>query len=74
MAVEVELFADDDQGYLAWLDQNPDGHVLNCHKRPYPDYCDLSLCCGIKSSQINPTSKITDSRHALSVESSFCWD
>jgi hypothetical protein len=34
----VRRFIDDDAGYLQWLAANPDGYVLNTHRKPTPDY------------------------------------
>ena len=28
----VVVFADDDPGVLRWLEEHPDGYVLNCYK------------------------------------------
>jgi hypothetical protein len=34
----VQEFQDDDAGYLAWVQQHPDGFVLNTERRPSPNY------------------------------------
>jgi hypothetical protein len=34
-------FADDDDGYLAWIAQHPDGFVLNTESTPNPNYLRL---------------------------------
>jgi hypothetical protein len=31
-------FMDDDDGYIAWLAEHPDGFVLNCGRPPTPSY------------------------------------
>lgn len=36
--LEVEIFKDDDAGYLAWLAAHPTGFVLNVERRPRPGY------------------------------------
>lgn len=42
-------FVDDDAGYMAWMRANPKGFVLNCERRPRPEYLMLhrSLCAHI---------------------------
>jgi hypothetical protein len=30
----LQRFVDDDQGYLAWVDEHPAGYVLNAERRP----------------------------------------
>lgn len=37
-AVEVEIFRDDDAGYLGWLAAHPAGFVLNVERTPRPSY------------------------------------
>ncbi len=37
----MNLFMDDDGGYVAWLQQNPDGFVLNTERRPRAKYLRL---------------------------------
>jgi hypothetical protein len=37
-AIEVEIFRDDDAGYLAWLGTHPAGYVLNVARSPRPSY------------------------------------
>lgn len=37
-SIEVEIFRDDDTGYLAWVAQHPHGFVLNTARNPRPDY------------------------------------
>ena len=40
-------FMDDDQGYIAWLAEHPDGYVLNCGRPPRPSYLKLhKATCG----------------------------
>ncbi|WJK38367.1 SDR family oxidoreductase [Solwaraspora sp. WMMA2056] len=34
----VEMFIDDDSGYLAWVDRHPDGFVLNTYRNPAASY------------------------------------
>ncbi len=34
----VVWFIDDDRGYLSWLDQHPDGFVVNLRRRIDPGY------------------------------------
>jgi hypothetical protein len=34
----VQLFRDDDEGYLAWLKKNPKGFVINAKRKPSADY------------------------------------
>ncbi len=34
-------FMDNDQGYVAWLADHPDGFVLNCERPPRPSYLTL---------------------------------
>ena len=34
-------FNDDDDGYLAWLAQNPEGFVINTYRPPSPGYLRL---------------------------------
>jgi predicted dithiol-disulfide oxidoreductase (DUF899 family) len=36
-------FVDDDAGYLAWLRKHPAGFVVNCYRKPTPDYLKLHL-------------------------------
>jgi hypothetical protein len=38
---DVELFIDDDAGYLGWLVGHPSGYVLNSNRRPTPSYLKL---------------------------------
>jgi len=37
-AIEVEIFRDDDAGYLEWLAAHPAGFVLNVERNPRPNY------------------------------------
>ncbi len=40
-------FRDDDTAYLAWIENNPQGFVLNLRLVPDPDYVILHrACCG----------------------------
>jgi hypothetical protein len=34
----VQVFRDDDAGYLAWIHQHPDGFVVNAERHPSPSY------------------------------------
>jgi HB1, ASXL, restriction endonuclease HTH domain len=34
----IELFRDDDDGFLGWLQDNPDGYFLNSERNPKPTY------------------------------------
>jgi hypothetical protein len=34
----IELFKDDDDGFLEWLQQNPDGCFINSERNPKPTY------------------------------------
>ena len=34
----VEVFLDDDSGYLRWLEAHPNGYVVNSHRRPSATY------------------------------------
>jgi hypothetical protein len=34
----VQQFVDDDEGYLGWLDANPNGSVVNSDRTPKPNY------------------------------------
>lgn len=34
----MHTFKDDDAGYVAWIDANPHGFVVNSFRRPTPDY------------------------------------
>ena len=40
---DVELFKDDDAGYLEWINSNTDGFVVNCNRQPNPNYLYLHL-------------------------------
>jgi len=37
----LDVFIDDDDGYLGWLRTHPRGFVLNCGRTPKPDYLKL---------------------------------
>ncbi|HEY0640683.1 MAG TPA: hypothetical protein VGD67_23890 [Pseudonocardiaceae bacterium] len=37
----MQLFEDDDNGYVAWLAANPDGFVLNTERNPTRSYLKL---------------------------------
>lgn len=44
---EVELFIDNDEGYLSWLDSHPTGYVLNTTRVPTANYLMLhKATCG----------------------------
>lgn len=46
----MEQFVDDDSGYLLWLEQHQDQHVLNTYRSPRPDYLRLHRAdCGLIS-------------------------
>jgi hypothetical protein len=34
----MQLFQDDDTGYLAWVQEHQDGFVVNAERRPSPRY------------------------------------
>jgi hypothetical protein len=34
----VSIFRDDDEGFLTWLDDNPDGYFINSYPDPSPEY------------------------------------
>lgn len=34
----VEIFKDDDPGFLGWRDSHPNGYVVNAYRNPTPDY------------------------------------
>jgi hypothetical protein len=36
--IDVQIFRDDEEGYLAWLAGHPAGFVLNVNRRPRPNY------------------------------------
>lgn len=36
--LEIEIFVDDDTGYLNWVCRNPKGFVVNCERNPRPAY------------------------------------
>jgi len=47
----MEKFIDDDEGYLEWLERNPDGFVVNSHREPISRYLILhKATCGTISS------------------------
>ena len=48
----ITRFKDDDDGFLAWLAQNPDGYVINTERNPKPSYLPLHYpsCRHFKSS------------------------
>lgn len=35
---DVLIFRDDDEGFFAWLDENPDGFFVNAERTPNPKY------------------------------------
>jgi len=47
----IEHCKDNDQGFLAWLEANPDGYVVNAERRPRPNYLVLhrSVCSHLRS-------------------------
>lgn len=49
-------FVDDEEGYLAWLINNPEGYVLNLRRRIPPDNVVLhkATCGGISSLKRKP--------------------
>lgn len=34
----ITIFKDDDQGFFDWLDDHPDGYLINCERNPKPNY------------------------------------
>ncbi len=34
----VEVFKDDDPGFISWRDSHPNGYVVNAYRNPTPDY------------------------------------
>lgn len=47
MVPQYKVFEDDEVGYLAWLEQNPNGFVLNTERPPRPGYMFLHTSgCG----------------------------
>lgn len=34
----ITVFKDDDQGLFDWLDDHPDGYLINCERNPKPNY------------------------------------
>jgi hypothetical protein len=54
----VEIFMDDDDGYLRWLAANPEGFVLNTYRNPRPSYLRLhtSTCRSIVGTPANGSS------------------
>ena len=34
----MEIFVNDDSGYLDWIDRHPDGFVVNTYRTPNPQY------------------------------------
>lgn len=51
--MDLELFENDDEGYLNWLENNPDGFVVNCHNPPGSDYLRLhhASCSHIRTQE-----------------------
>jgi hypothetical protein len=44
---ELAVFSDDEDGYLAWLAEHPDGYVLNSYRNPSASYLKLHrAACG----------------------------
>ncbi len=37
----MQIFIDDDQGYMRWLDDNPHEYVINADRRPNASYMRL---------------------------------
>lgn len=37
----MEIFVDDDEGYLAWLGEHPEGYVVNADRPPNASYLRL---------------------------------
>jgi hypothetical protein len=48
----ISCFKDDDDGFFAWLERNPDGYVINSERNPKPSYLVLHRpgCPHFKSS------------------------
>lgn len=34
----IIVYKDDDQGFFDWLDDHPDGYLINCERSPKPNY------------------------------------
>jgi hypothetical protein len=47
--MHIEIFKDDNQGYLQWLQQHPNGYVLNTYRSIDPAYMILhrAICHAI---------------------------
>jgi hypothetical protein len=48
----IEHFKDNDQGFIAWLEANPNGYIINAERKPRPNYLVLhqSACSHLRSS------------------------
>lgn len=61
----MQHFMHDDPGYMRWLAQNPDGHVINTYSRPSASYLVLhrAICPSISQLQRN-ASTFTDGEYS----------
>ena len=60
-ASEFNLFIDDDEGYLRWIEVNPEGFVVNSYKKPNPSYLVLHRAtCAHICSEANTNWTTTD--------------
>lgn len=79
MMRDMQYFADDDSGYLGWLEDHPEGFVLNTTRTPSASYLILhqATCWTISRLQRRATtfagdySKLCGSRREL--ESGACF-
>jgi hypothetical protein len=54
----LETFIDEDKGFQSWLSRHWRGYVVNCHRRPSPDYLVLHIAdCGSLTRHGNYTTK-----------------
>jgi len=51
----IQIFRDDDEGYLEWVTSHPGGFVVNCDREPYPRYLKLhrATCRTITGTPVN---------------------
>jgi hypothetical protein len=50
-------FVNDDDGYLGWISQHPDGFVINTSTRPSPAYLKLHRATCSTISRLQPQAK-----------------
>jgi hypothetical protein len=52
----IHIFINDNEGYLDWIEKNQSGYVVNCDKKPTPEYLILhkSTCNTIRSATRGP--------------------